>query len=285
MNSLMLMALACAVGQAAPVADRAETADFMNSLNAYYLQEASGYEFFLDAQQQKLSLQTQPLMHWGLFDDWSGGVYVWTHEGRPALLGCIGSGLSSDKRRSVFHEFHSLLEEPLAPTRIDGARPWVWTPEGAAVEFQEIPDAPAPRSTSAQRGAQMRLLARQFTGYMTHGDERPLRLLPQPLYQFGEGAQHDGAIFAFAWADGTDPELLLLLEARDTGSGLRWVYAPARFTKRALRLDHQGRAVWRAAEYNEQWRSTQLKLPYLTVWIKWVAMNAIQAALEGSSDK
>ena len=255
-------------------------AQLMGALRQYYLQEASAYDFFLDAEHQKpLTLQTKPLMHWGMLDGWSGAIYVWTCDGRPQLIGCIGSGLESNHRRSVFHEFHSLSEQPLAPIKINGARQWQWSPEGAGAKLREFPDAPAPRSSPILRRSQMRSLAQQFSAEI--GNE-PLRLMPRPLYQFGseEGSQCEGAIFAFALAEGTDPELLVLLERRKVESEQHWFYAPARFSNREMRLKLQGQEVWQVERYGEQWQTNRPKQSYLTVWIKWVTMDEIKSAGE-----
>ena len=35
-----------------------------------------------------------------------------------------------------------------------------------------------------------------------------------------------------------------MIEARKTDQGIRWYYAPARFTNRAAWLQYQGREVW-----------------------------------------
>jgi hypothetical protein len=57
---------------------------------------------------------------------------------------------------------------------------------------------------------------------MKDNDGKPweLRLLPKPLYRYASRSQKvlDGALFAYVWTRGTDPEWLLLLEARDDGA-------------------------------------------------------------------
>ena len=59
----------------------------------------------------------------------------------------------------------------------------------------------------------------------------------------------DGAVFAYVWSNGTDPEILLLLECRREKDGmLTWKYGPARFTHRGLRVEHGGQEVWKVGE-------------------------------------
>ena len=54
----------------------------------------------------------------------------------------------------------------------------------------------------------------------------------------------DGGLFAFV--EGTDPEVLLLIEARRGPGGPGWRFAAARMNSIALRLDHKGREAWSA---------------------------------------
>jgi hypothetical protein len=77
-----------------------------------------------------------------------------------------------------------------------------------------------------------------------------MRLLTQPNYRYEitdeTSTVVDGAVFAYVWSAGTDPEVLLVIEARRTDQGVRWHYAPARFTNREAWLKYQDREVWRA---------------------------------------
>jgi hypothetical protein len=77
-----------------------------------------------------------------------------------------------------------------------------------------------------------------------------MRLLPQPIYRYEISDEDptlvDGAVFAFVWTAGTDPEALLVIEARRTDQGIRWFYAPARFTNCEAWLQYRGKPVWRA---------------------------------------
>ena len=76
-----------------------------------------------------------------------------------------------------------------------------------------------------------------------------MRLLPQPLYRYEISDENspvvDGAVFTFVWTAGTDPEVLIAVEARRTDQGIRWYYAPARFTNREAWIQYQGKEVWR----------------------------------------
>ena len=77
-----------------------------------------------------------------------------------------------------------------------------------------------------------------------------LRLLPQPLYRYKSTDPDvlDGAVFAFVTSAGTDPEALLVLEARKPADKDRpvWHYAVARFTDLNLWVRHKGKEVFTA---------------------------------------
>ncbi len=92
----------------------------------------------------------------------------------------------------------------------------------------------------------MRRIAGRFAASVKKrsGDLR-LRLMPQPMvrYEPKEASIIDGAVFSFA--KGTNPEVLLVIEAEnDERGGLRFVYSPARMTSGACRLFMDQDEVW-----------------------------------------
>jgi hypothetical protein len=145
------------------------------------------------------------------------------------------------------HEFHSLAEMPLS-AKFHGEPAWSALESG--VKFIDVPDAPPPAASQPQRQLQMRALAKEFAGLGKFGaspSDVSLRLLPQPLYRY-EAPQEGvlaGGLFAFVRA--TDPEILLVIEARGTATEARWQFAAARMhSTAALRLEHDEKRVWQA---------------------------------------
>lgn len=247
------------------------------TLYAYYGQQAERYAFRLRNDDQPLRYQSQSLVNFTLEGNWFGSVFVWTKADRPLMIGCIGSGPAEDKQ-AVFNEFHLLTDKPLEPVRISGYREWTWTPTGGPAP-QLVEDAPAVAKSPASRLTQMRDIARQFAVEMKDGEEPwALRLLPQPIYRFPQhqAAEQDGAIFAYLWTKGTDPELLLVLHSLQTKDGLRWHYQPVRFTWRSLSLKHRDRDVWKVDEYGDPWQTTDLKGPYVTMPITRLTLAEIE---------
>jgi hypothetical protein len=115
---------------------------------------------------------------------------------------------------------------------------------------------------------------------MTSGTQTHLlRLTPAPLYRFASTNPEvlDGAIFSYLWDTGTDPEFLLVLEARKTSDGFRWYFAPARFTYREVWLTYENREVWRGEKHNEFWEARVLRDNYVTCDMGVLDLDAIKA--------
>jgi hypothetical protein len=219
-----------------------------------YVREASEYTMAVEsAPKQALELKKEPVFEWsnpvrsGLQQ---GVIFLWLRDGRPAALGCVFS--SPDAKlpgRRVTHEFHALDPEKLVVTRPDALNEW--KPQ-AGLARQELADAPAPAATAAARLLQMRRLAQEFSGDSVDdkGKHWDLRLLPAPLYRYPEAKSGvvDGAIFTLVSTAGTDPEVLLLIEAREEGGRLRWEYACGRFSDRSLYVQRKDKEVWSSVQ-------------------------------------
>lgn len=194
-----------------------------------------------------IALRPKALLQWSnpVAGSIHGAVFVWTDRGRPAAVGSIYKWFSPNRHLGV--ELHSLVPQPLTADR-DGRR--IWSASRPGVEFKPVPGAPAPGESPAARLRQMRALAKAFAATETtrNGVVRELRLLTQPLYRYESTDPEvlDGGLFAFV--EGTDPEVILLIEARKAPDGPRWEFASARMNSCAMRLEHEGRAAWSAAE-------------------------------------
>jgi hypothetical protein len=153
-----------------------------------------------------------------------GAIFLWTDHGRPQAV----FKLFTYDNKSYTHEWLSLSEDTLTARRGEKV---IWEPAEPGVKFREVPDAPKPAETAAERLRQMKALSAKFTSEYTaqHLDAKPfaLRLLAQPLlrYETEDAAKADGALFAFVQS--TAPVGLLLLESRPTKDGRRWHYAYA----------------------------------------------------------
>jgi hypothetical protein len=187
-------------------------------------QVAESFELFLDVDRKtKLKLHSQLLLRFTnpVEGSVNADFFIWTNKGRPEVAVCVNNWYSPTRR--IGAEFQSLSLFKL--TAVRGGRD-VWRPERSGIELGPIAAAPAPAKTAVAHLRQMRFLAHDFT-VKAHVKNRPpegvltLRLLSRPIYRYESTNPDilDGALFAFA--RGTDPELLLLIEARRSKNDYR----------------------------------------------------------------
>jgi hypothetical protein len=145
------------------------------------------------------------------------------------------------------------------PPRPDGKLRWA--PAKGGLAFREVPDALAPATTAAERLRQMREMLRRFSAreyYNVKSQDYVLRLISHPIDRYADQASGllDGAIFAYA--NGTNPEAFLVIEARRKDEGpVTWLYAAAPLTRAAPTLELDKKAVWTHP-------STDMPLPHET---------------------
>ncbi|VTR96180.1 Uncharacterized protein OS=Planctomyces maris DSM 8797 GN=PM8797T_23941 PE=4 SV=1 [Gemmata massiliana] len=179
-------------------------------------------------------------------------MVVWVHNGRPAVVASIYPW-----QGKMVHEFDSLARGTKLFAR-DGDTV-IWSPEATGVEFKAVPKAPAPAKTAAERLRQMKTIAEGFKATMTgwaadNSDQEALRLLPRPLHRYDfTGVKErdpkllDGALFAYV--QGTDPEVVLALEAVGTAESAEWQCAFARATSGGLEVKLGDELVWSAKKH------------------------------------
>lgn len=180
--TLLLVLLAAEPDDSTAAADTKEAARRV-------LELAQKYEFFADPQSKtKVEMDAKPVLVYSnpVRGDVYGNVYVWTQEGRPALIGAFFDHRSEDRLTS---ELHALTKGGMVGRR-DGET--FWSPEGPGITFEPLKVAPAPAANASSRGRQMRELARRFTVERDHPEQGKgeVRLLPQPVYRYA--ARTDG---------------------------------------------------------------------------------------------
>src|SRR5262245_2969624 len=215
-----------------------------------YVKEVSEYSMAVDsAPKKQLERTREPIFEWsnpvrqGLQQ---GVVFLWLRDGRPAALGCIFSEpVDKFRGRKVVHEFHALDTDNLLVTRPNAMNEW--KPQ-SGLERKVLPDAPEPAATPGARLVQLRRLAQEFSGHSIDSDGKQwdLRLLPSPLYRYpvAKSGVVDGALFTLVSNAGTDPEVLLVIEAREDGGKTRWEYACGRFSDRTLHVQRKEKEIW-----------------------------------------
>ena len=249
--SLLLTLLAAAPADAVAKAPSAAPTR-QERLSQENLADARQWDMYLDASRKERAellerpvyLWTNPTKNGGQY----GSVFVWTYEGRPMVVGSIFAHPVAGRRQLV-HEFHSLAPTKLSAACQDGGE--VWEPK-SAITLAPLADAPPPDSTPGKRLIQIRSLGRQFGGHTVDWRKQrwELRLLPQPLYRYDQpnGDAIDGALLALVTDAGTDPEVLLLLEARKEG----WHYAVVRFSDSSLYVSRGDKEIWSAVRGTDE---------------------------------
>lgn len=183
------------------------------------------------ADEQTEPMQSHVVMRWpnNVRGTRDGATVLLTDGGRPKAACCIYTWQGNE----LHYGLGSLSTQPVT-AEVDGKV--AWRPKDSGIEYRPLPGAPAPAGNAALRLRQMRELSRRFgSRYVenaTTSDE--LRLIPKPIYRYelgkpnGDSELIDGAVFAFA--QGTDPESLLLIESRRAENGPQWHYATAKRT-------------------------------------------------------
>ncbi|HZT80896.1 MAG TPA: M56 family metallopeptidase, partial [Gemmataceae bacterium] len=196
-----------------------------------------------------VALRPEPLLRWSAGDRpyQEDAIYAVGRSGRPLALMALAYQPQPQGKSVWLYKLVSLAPAPLA---VEGSEGWKWGPQKPGLDWKPLPGAPAPSEKEAERREQTDEQARRFfAGVVLNPDAPPmeLRLLPRPLCRYADPAAGivSGAVYAFA--DGSTPGVLLLVEARRQGSAApAWHFAVARMSRRELITKLDDAEVWRA---------------------------------------
>lgn len=221
-------------------ADSAEVKETRRLIDA----ELPRWSFQVGPGKREVKLEPKSLLRWSnpgtgrVFGD----LYVATDEGRPMV---VMSLFYAWQPANGFHvELHSLTAGELTGRRAGAV---TWSPSRPGMVLKGVPGSEKPAGTAVARLAQMKGMAREFSVVLEDrrvsdaGEEQALRLLSQPLYRYPAGVPGavDGGLFAFAL--GTDPEIFVLLEGRET----EWQYGLVRMNDGVLTVLYRGKEAQR----------------------------------------
>ena len=218
----------------------------------FAVEEAKRYDIrHANQSGEQFELLEQPVLRWSNPTDGEvyGSVVLWTNDGCPEAAASIYQFFDRDQ---INIELVSLSESPLNAVRNGRLR---WSPD-AGVTFASLPGGPPPAETAERRQLQMRALARKFTGALAERDRdedfSQLRLMARPLHSYeNSDGTRDGAVFALV--NTTDPEILLIIESRETTGSREWVYAAARMHFCRVQLKFGDKVVWDAPQVAPPW--------------------------------
>ena len=226
--------------------ERSSTLNEMRSLMMRTRVELAGGNEANSVEPVVAQLVDQPLIRFVDEEHKTGDstFWIWTHDGRPVAAQKLEVNRKTGGNWTYC--FASLSEQRIQVTWPNVGENYL-TEQGIA--FEPISEAPAPRSLKTLRAQQMRALARQFSAYESQGAQhkklRDLRLMARPIYEFeaADAGVVQGAIFAFA--SGTNPSVLLMIELREADDGSQtWVSAPIRMTSSGVVLQRTEEVVF-----------------------------------------
>jgi hypothetical protein len=245
-------------------------------------QAADRYRFRLtEPASSKVILQTQPLLRWDnkVVREDDGMLFLWTvgNKGKP-----VAAAQFFLVDANWHHEFQSMMAASFEAR--DSRGDWSWGPTQMGVRWQSADDA-AVSDSAVSRLRHMKSLAGRFTAAVDQnpGFDGPeqLRLLTTPLYRYASADDGivDGAMFAFV--QGTNPEILILVEAtRDAPAHEAWRYAFARMSCFYLRVYRDGKIVWSVER--EPVPTPDQTSPY---YLRWLAESDRSAELVAPGDR
>lgn len=175
-------------------------------------------------------------------------LWLWGSKGRPIAVMAIEYYPNQPKKTPWLFEIVSLSN---ARIQARHATEFEWQAEQPAAVFRDLPDAGVPADRPALRLAQMRQLLRRFTASESAVIEGRIELRPiaNALHRYDDVTLQvmDGAIFAFA--NGTNPEVFVLLEAHAvSGASATWKYSLAQMTGGSVAVNLDGVEVWSCKE-------------------------------------
>ena len=187
-------------------------------------------------------LHPEPLLKYGdpTRDIGSSALWVWMDGEVPAMFQKIEVNVhqgSNDKWTWCFANASSQKLECAWPEVRRGSITVNEVPTG------EIPESPKVKENAP--GSAMALAARQLSRKFTARDgDDELRLLPRPLLEFKAEKQNIpyGAVFGFA--TGTNPSIVVIIQAEKKNGEVVWTYRPLHMTSVTVELEYDGKKIW-----------------------------------------
>jgi hypothetical protein len=190
-------------------------------------------------------------------------LWIWGATGRPAAIMAIEHYPKNPDVKRWLCEVASLSNERIS---IEYGREIDWTANKPGLELARLEGAPTPAEQPAARLTQIKQFQRRFTAHEKASIEGRIELRPlaKPLhrYQDADAGTIDGAIVSFV--NGTNPEVLLVLEARTTSTGAaEWQFGLVQMTGEAVFAELDGKEIWMRGQADPPARRDA----YVNAWI------------------
>jgi len=241
-----------------PDAEEIHRRDAEQVVRAIEVEVLSGDEWL------KVQRIEKPLLFYGdsTRENDRGSVWGWGEKGRPVALLELFQNVN-DRARWVYTICNTSGKKVRA--RRGGAL-W-WQDNESASELKDIPGAGAPGTEALQRQRQLKQLAQKFTGHEfwdPNNSRYELRRLERALYSYRDeaGGVLEGGLFTLA--NGTNPEIMLFIEARadpKADAKAAFQYTVGRLSHAELHLEYEGKEVFKSP------RGDRLSGPNKPYWL------------------
>lgn len=179
----------------------------------------------------------------------AGTLWAWGKSGRPVAFLELYRHVGQDQPW-----VHALTLTSPELIQLQGPTGQRWTPKSSHFALKDVPggrdvsEALPVSDQPAVRLRQMKEISRRFAAHEfwdPNNSRFELRLLVQPVHRYHDEAIKltDGAVFVLT--HGTNPEVLVQIEAHADEQPPRWKYSFARLGSAELHVLLDGQEVWR----------------------------------------
>lgn len=204
-----------------------------------------------------------------IFDDATrnneaGTLWVWGKSGRPVAFMELYRYVGTNEPW-----VHALTLTSPELIRLTGPTGQRWTPKKSHFALKDVPNSPEVGGQPAVRLRQMKEISRRIEAHEfwdPNNSRFELRLLVQPVHRYEDEAAKliDGSVFVLA--NGTNPEVLLQIEAH-ASEPPGWKYSFVRLGSAEMHVSFDGKEVWTEPR-------TGIGQPVDPYWLFWSAQAA-----------
>jgi pimeloyl-ACP methyl ester carboxylesterase len=197
-----------------------------------------------DKRETQVKLNSTPALFYAdnARDLTNSSLWVWEEAGQPVGVTALEWHSTGENQGRWTFEFASLCSERIRI--IVPADTWTTSTAGSAAPIR---DAPAVAGSRSPRLIQMKRLWERFSAVEQHPTEGriQLRRLTAPVYT----PSADGTAALFVFANGTNPEVALLITVVDDDNEKSWGYRAAALSATELAVSLDDRVVWNEAPF------------------------------------
>ena len=196
----------------------------------------------------------------------AGTLWAWGKSGRPVAFLELYRNVGKDQPW-----VHALTLTSPELVQLKGPTGKKWTPKSSHFALKDFPDSPEVGDKPTVRLRQMKEISRRFEAHEFWDPDNSrfeMRLLVQPVHRYQDESAKltDGAVFVLA--HGTNPEVLVQIEAHADQQPPRWRYSFARLGSAEMHVSFDGKEVWTAPR-----TPGIVGQPVDPYWLFWVAQT------------